>query len=463
MCEWSCCDVAVVRMASRWFWRSTMKRVMCIHLPLWPLQRLWHDRPELRDRPIALSDDASNGPRIVFCSVRDRKGSCRLKESATIRPGMPVAEALTLDPRLHVEPVNTEADMQALGLLAQWAGRFSPIVALEGSDRRYALLLDITGCATCFSGEDKLLEKTVRELREQGWNARVAIADTVGAAWGLAHYGGTPIWTPPGQTEAALLPLPVAALRLPDETVCCLADLGIERIGELITLPRSSLPARLGPIVLERLDQALGRLPEVLVPHRPPPLVEANFSFEYATDHRDAIDYALNQLIQRVCRLLEERHVGARKIECLLHYEVAKPSRLEIELVRPSRSIRHLSMLFRTRFERVTLPEPACALSLRVPITVPLDASQCEIFDSELVQDDGELSKLVDELSNRFGREVVTRARLVADAQPEYACCYEPAITHSEGGPHPRRANTDRKKKCSESPFTEHSLSIPVR
>jgi protein ImuB len=368
---------------------------------------------------------------------------------------MPVAEALTLDSRLHVQQVNTEADMQALGLLAEWAGRFSPIVALEGADRRYALLLDITGCATCFSGEDKLLERSVRELREQGWNARVAVADTVGAAWGLAHYGATPIWAPPGQTESALLPLPVAALRLPDETACCLADLGIERIGDLIALPRSSLPARFGPMVLERLDQALGCLPEVLVPYRPPPLVEATFSFEYATDHRDAIDYALNQLIQRVCRLLEERHAGARKIECLLHYEVAKPSRLEIDLVRPSRSVRYLSMLFRARFERVTLHEPACALSMRVPITVSLDASQCEIFDSELAHDAGELSKLVDELSNRFGREVVTRPRLVADPQPEYACCYEPVITHSE----------DRSRKTNSDPslFTNSSLSTPVR
>jgi protein ImuB len=374
---------------------------------------------------------------------------------------MPVAEALAIDSRLHVQEYDAEADLRALGGLAEWAGRFSPIVALEGAKCRHSLLLDITGCATCFSGEDKLLERMARELREQGWNARVAIADTVGAAWGLAHYGGTPIWAPPGQTEAALLPLPVAALRLPDETVRCLAELGIERIGELIALPRSGLPARLGPMVLERLDQALGRLPEVLVPHRPLPMVEATFSFEYATDHRDAIDYALNQLIQRVCRLLEERHAGARKIECLLHHEGAKPSRLEIELVRASRSVRHLSMLFRARFERVTMDEPACALSLRVPVTVPLDASQCEIFDADVARDAGELSRLVDELSNRLGREAVTRVRLVADAQPEYACCYEPVISH-EG--RARKTDTNSAKMgASASLFTDNSHSVPVR
>jgi protein ImuB len=351
-----------------------------------------------------------------------------VKGSARIRPGVPVAEALAIDAHLHVEPYDAAQDMHALGRLAEWASKFSPIVALEARERRHSLLVDITGCAVCFGGEDKLLERAVRELREQEWNARVAIADTAGAAWGLAHYGDAPFCTRPGETEAAVLPLPVAALRLPDEIVSCLAELGIERIGELMALPRSGLPARLGPVLLDRLDQALGRLPEVLVPHRPLPMVESTFSFEYASDERGAIDYALNQLIDCVCRMLEQRHVGARRVECLLYHEAARPSRLEIELVRASRSARHLGMLFRARFERVAVDEPVCAVSLRVPVTVPLDGSQCEIFDADVVRDAGELARLVDELSNRLGREAVTHGQLVADAQPEYACRYEPAI-----------------------------------
>ena len=276
------------------------------------------------------------------------------------------------------------------------------------------------------------MERAVRELREQKWTARVAIADTVGGAWGLAHYGKAPHLTTPGQTEAALLSLPVAALRLPNETVSCLAELGIERVGELIVLPRSSLPARLGPMVLERLDQALGRLPEILVPHRPSPMVEAAFALEYATDHRDAIDYVLGQLTKSVCRILEDRSVGARQVECWLHHEVARPTRLELGLYRPSRSPTHLRMLFRARFERVAIDEPVCAISLRVPVAVPLDAAQCEIFDTDTARDDGELARLVDELSNRLGREAVTRPRLVADAQPEHACCYEPVVAGAE-------------------------------
>jgi hypothetical protein len=208
-----------------------MKRVMCIYLPAWPLQRLWHVRPELRDRVIALYDPhAARGSRVVLCSVIVESPESRVESQKVngrgrraegqkstgpqpstlnpqLLPGMPLAEALAIEPDLYVERYDPEADLHALGRLAEWAGRFSPIVALEEdlwlstldpgapglrSSRPSSLLLDITGCAACFNGEEKLLERAIRELREQGWQARVAIADTVGGAWGLAHYGQTP-------------------------------------------------------------------------------------------------------------------------------------------------------------------------------------------------------------------------------------------------------------------------------
>jgi protein ImuB len=65
---------------------------------------------------------------------------------------------------------------------------------------------------------------------------------------------------PPRQTRAALAPLPAAALRLAPETVEALAEVGLERVGALLDLPRAPLAARFGDILVRRIDQALGRL-----------------------------------------------------------------------------------------------------------------------------------------------------------------------------------------------------------
>jgi protein ImuB len=42
------------------------------------------------------------------------------------------------------------------------------------------------------------------------------------------------------------VPLPLAALRLPTETVAVLARVGLKRIGDILDMPRAPLAARFG-------------------------------------------------------------------------------------------------------------------------------------------------------------------------------------------------------------------------
>jgi protein ImuB len=407
-----------------------MKRAMCIHLPKWPLQRLYHDHPSLRDKPVVLYDSQSkHGSKVVLYGAPEREPGAGRRARAAVRAGMPVAEANAIVRGLQLWKYDPAGDLQALRGLADWASRFSPFVSLADASAPESLLLDITGCAPLFRGEEPLLDQVDSGLIGQGWKARLAIADTIGAAWAIALYTSEAgRIASPGQTEQVLRPLPVAALRLPDETVRCLRALGVESIGELMDLPRSSVPARLGPMVLERLDQALGHSPEVLVPYRPPPEIDEVCPFEWPTDRQDVLNHALGRLTDRIHEKLRQRHQGARKLECWLCHENTLPTRIELGLSRPSRSARHLRLLLSTRLERVALPGPVSALRLYVSVAVQLDDAQPNLLDDERAKGAGELSALIDQLSSRLGREAVTSPRLVADAQPECACRYEPAI-----------------------------------
>src|SRR5499427_11045606 len=74
-----------------------------------------------------------------------------------------------------------------------------------------------------------------------GFSARAAIAATIGAASAAARFGdATTTGANRGERER-LAPLPLAALRLPHETVAALARLGLKRIGDILDLPRSPL------------------------------------------------------------------------------------------------------------------------------------------------------------------------------------------------------------------------------
>src|SRR6516165_3517706 len=173
-----------------------MKRAMCIYFPKWSLQRLCAGRPELRDKPVGIaSRRTARGARILLCS--------KSAAQSGVRSGMPVAEAVAVNPQLLVEEEDPEKDLLVLQELAEWATRYSPIVGLEEGPAPQSLLLDITGCAGCFHGEDRLAERATRELKETGCFACVAIADTIGAAWAIAHYSATPRVIVPQSTEKA--------------------------------------------------------------------------------------------------------------------------------------------------------------------------------------------------------------------------------------------------------------------
>ena len=123
---------------------------------------------------------------------------------------------------------------------------------------------------------------------------------------------------PPGQAAAALAPLPVAALRLAEETVALLRSLGIVFIAQLANLPRESLQSRFGQEFVRRLDQALGTATEVIVARHSSPEPAAAWPLEYPTAHRETLRQVLALLIRRVAEPLAARGHGVLELACQL-------------------------------------------------------------------------------------------------------------------------------------------------
>ena len=106
--------------------------------------------------------------------------------SLGLKPGMALADARAMHPRLAVADADPLADRRLLETIADWCDRFTPLVGLQPPD---GLVLDISGCAHLFGGEAALGGDLVRGLNGRGFQVRAVIADTVGCAWGVARYG----------------------------------------------------------------------------------------------------------------------------------------------------------------------------------------------------------------------------------------------------------------------------------
>ncbi|MDX1946118.1 MAG: DNA polymerase Y family protein [Pirellulaceae bacterium] len=415
------------------------KRILALQLPNWPIQRLCAAQRGLEGpRPLILhARDPRRGEAVTACNAAAR--------ACGASPGLPLAEAATLA-RRHGSPVllphDPRADLAALASLAEHGERFSPLVGWETVGRSAplspaqtppadGLFFDITGIGPLFGGEEALLRALLADLTERHYAGRVAVAPTIGAAWGLSRFGPAP-WPAPTDFEGALGSLPVAALRLPDETAALLGQLGIERIGQLEALPRDSLAARLGPWPLWRLDQLRGAVGETIVPHRPPPQFLAETALETPLAEARAIETLALVLLRQIARQLAERRAGAAQLQLRLDCAGGPPVVLSLQLFQPSAEPRHLADLLRMQLEQARLPGPVGRLTLAATRTAPLENRQRELFAGAAQETPRELAVLIDRLAGRLGDDAVLRPEPAADPLPERAVKYRPLTAASK-------------------------------
>lgn len=342
-----------------------------------------------------------------------------------IRSEMPLAEAQALLESATFLPHDPEADLLELQSLAFLSHRYAPIVGLELSNDQHCLVLDITGCGHLFGDEFGLARQLVAGLSEAGYFAHIAVANTIGAAWGIARYGhGT-------ASDRRLRSLPVEALRIPDKLVSSLQEFDLRTIRQLKALSRESLPSRFGTALTERLDQMFGDSEELLVPVSRPKPISAEWVTEDPICHPAAIRYVCEDLLSEILSNIRTRGEGLLHLTLNLKSEACAPTVLEVRLAQPTDSHRHVMTLLNLKLETTPTPEWLISLHMEASITALLRVQQRNLFDDDQSTDEGDIQRLTDRLSARLGQDAVVRPMLLPEATPERAVRYEPLADFS--------------------------------
>ena len=215
----------------------------------------------------------------------------------------------------------------------------------------------------------------------------------------------------PASTRLPSPDLPVAGLRLDDATITTLRRLGFDRIGALAAAPRAPLARRFGAALLQRLDQALGRMPEAIAPVFPPALIQHRLAFLEPLSQPEAFAQVIATLMQTVCARLEAAGLGARRLDLLFERVDGTLATLRIGTARPVRDAAHLARLLCERLDRLDPGLGVEAMRLMVPLTERLGYTQPRgTLDAQAAPD---IATLVDRLGNRFGADRVYRAEPV--------------------------------------------------
>jgi protein ImuB len=377
-----------------------------------------------------------------------------------VRPGMKRATALALAPDLLLGPADAWRDLRALRAVADVALAFSPAVAWatppeartagqeEGlaaapapSPALVGVRLEVQSCLRYFGGLEPLLDRLRADLAPLGHRLRIACAPTalgaaLLAAWrdDLAlgdHASGLPALQP------LLDAVPLYLLGPGRQHWEALQGMGLRTLGELESLPRAGLARRFGAGLLDDIDRARGRAPEV---HRwltLPARFASRIELFARADSSAQVMAGADRLLPRLLAWARARQVRIVRFRLVLHHEprhhrdASERSLIEIAPAQPSIDGEHLRSLLAERLAHAPLPAPALELSLECDATVAGAAASAELFPCPSAEREG-LAKLVERLQARLGREQVLRLAAVPDHRPECGTRWQSA---DAGGP----------------------------
>ena len=380
----------------------------------------------LEHAPIALIDKVGRREEVV--------AACDGARALGVHPGMAATHARALVSDLDFRPADPKADAALLDRLSLLAvRRWSPIAAVSPSD---GLWIDLAGCEHLHGGEERFCRRLIAFCRRAGFTARVAVADTPGAAHALARFGRSDlIRAEPGATADALAPLPIVALRLSPNALSAARRFGFETIADLLPVARGPLARRLGLPAITRLDQALGALAEPITPREDAevPLVERRLLEPIGT--AEAIEQVMGDLLRDLAKVLQGRGLGARALRLTGLRVDGTEQVIAVGTSRPTREVSHLLRLLKLKIERI---DPGMGLEqfwLVAPHTEPLDAVDlgAVLAGETLVRDP---ARLVDVIAGRIGPRAVFRVAPVESHVPERAVAH--SDPNATPGPWPK-------------------------
>ena len=376
------------------------------------------------DEPLVCVATIANARRLVDVD------SAALKLG--LAPGLSLADARARHPKLVAVEVEPNEEDTLVERIADDCARYTPLVARQGRD---ALMLDVSGVAHLFGGEEGLIGDMAARFARLGLSLSQGLADYPLAAFALARHGRL-IIAPPGLEGKAFARLfhdmPLTALALSEKTVADMARAGLKRVGDLAMRPRAPIAARFGATVIDRLDALHGLSRDALSPRFAPPALIAERRFASPLQRVEGIAATLAKLADDLVVLLGRQAKGARGLELSLFRVDGDVRIIRVGAGAPVNDPRAIARLFKEKLaggqeDEIDAGFGIDLVRLSCRTAEPLAQAQ-DGFDQALDAERARsLNCLLDNLSARLGPHRVTRQTLVDAHLPEQAVAATPA------------------------------------
>jgi len=278
--------------------------IACLAIPGFELRAALRERPRLALEPAALAPEP--GSEALIGSIT------ATAETAGVRPGMRLGEALATCPSLQLvdpDPAAAEEAWEGIVRALEDAG-FSVDSAAPGCE-----YFETGGVERLYGGLEPALKRALTAAGA-GWDARVGAATrkfTALAAANIARSGQVLVVSD-DRTREFLAPLPVSLLPLDAQRQEELKELGVKRLGELAGLPGGAVAERLGPDGRRAWSLARGGSKRRVRGRRPAAELFETLEFPEAVGNELTLRRSLGVLVDRLLSRPERGGRALRKV-----------------------------------------------------------------------------------------------------------------------------------------------------
>jgi len=345
-----------------------MTRLACFYVPMFVLAARLRSEPDLLNEAVGIVEGNGNNAHIVAATRRARKKG--------IQPGLSLAQARTLLPKLIARGRDSECERTAQEALLEVAETFSPRVEDAGEG---VVFLDVTGMERHFADDDesdngqpttdnkspelRLARAALRACDAISLPARVGIAGSKLAARVAAELPKSPTVVAPGEEATFLAPLPLTRLSPELEAAAMLHRFGLSSIGDLARLPESEIASRLGEVGRELHWAARGIDPRPLMPRPLPPEFREGMELEWPLVALEPFLFIANAALDRLSKRMEIQGFACKRLEFTLTLDPDGYDARGIDLPAPTRDVKTMLTLMRLDLEKTPPGAPVAGFS----------------------------------------------------------------------------------------------------
>jgi DNA polymerase-4 len=370
------------------------------------------DHPEYRAKPVIVGSDPKEGKGrgiVSTCSYEARKFG--------VHSAQPISKAWKLCPQgIYVRPDMGKYE-RASSLVMSILSDFTDMLEQVSIDEAF---LDVTGSERLFGAGPEIAGK----IKHRIWDELHLTASAGVAANKFVAKVASDLKKPdglvivePGREKEFLAPLPIARLwGVGPKTEAYLKSLGLERVGQIADLSHKELAASLGKSGSHLWQLAQGIDDRPVLSEEGCKSIGHEITFEHDTGDLALLEATLLSLSEKVAQRLRAQKVRARTIAIKFREADFSTFTRRITLDAPADTSEKIYPIARQLLKNLFRKEKLVRL---IGVSGSnLEAAneggrQMSLFHAATHQKDRNLAAALDDITNRFGSQAITRAALV--------------------------------------------------